>query len=328
VTKLATLLLLIPGALAAEPRATAPAATTPAALPDGMTLAPLVTLPATPAFKPRAKNWWKQKQPCPAGAKLAREKIGSVYHSYVCRDRDDKQHGPGIALFTSNNQPYEDGWSLHGVNHGTRWTWLQIGKLDHTESWVDGKLQGPAEEYSMGTLIAAGAYLDGKKHGPWTFHYPTGVTMRGNYDRGNEVGTWIGTREGVPTAIIHGELGDGSGQETWRVFDAAGKLTFERVVRTTGGSVTGWSAAGVRLAEYDCNKDGNPIEARFFDDRGTLARRWTEATRTLTDARGTTIKLSDEMKWNMHGTDDACHGSLWMLEKGPPSREVALGRAK
>lgn len=153
--------------LAAEPRGKAPLATKPAALPGGVTLAPFVKLPDTPAFKARAPGWWKRAQPCPKGAKPVREKLDARLHVVVCRNGKGKQHGPAIALF-AGDKPYEDSWAERDVNHGTRWTWREDGSIDHVESWVDGKLQGPAEEWSGGKQIAAGAYLDDKKHGEWT----------------------------------------------------------------------------------------------------------------------------------------------------------------
>lgn len=161
--------------------------------------------------------------------------------------------------------------------------------------------------------------------------YPTGLTLRGHFDRGDRVGTWIGTRDGVATAIVHGELAMGTGARTWRVFDAAGNLTFERVLRDDGATATGWSAGGVRLAEYDCAKDGGVTEARFYDDRGKLARRYKPATTyparaTLTDATGAEVALSAKHSRFMEGVRDACGGPLWFLEGPPPSREPAFGR--
>ena len=174
-------------------RATAPPASTPIALPDGMKLAAPAKLPDTPAFKPRPTGWWKKKQPCPKGAKLSREKIDSHLSAVVCREKGDKQHGPGLAMW-DGEKPYEDSWSDHGKENGTRWTWMQNGTLDHTESWVNGVLQGPAEEWSGGHKLREGAYLDGKKHGEWTDYMPTKLVLHGYYDHGTQVGTWIGTR--------------------------------------------------------------------------------------------------------------------------------------
>ena len=317
--------LILARPLAAAPRVEAPPATTPASVPDGVTLAPLVKLPDSPAFKPRASGWWKRKQPCPPGARPAKLKIASRYTAIVCRDRDGKSHGPSVALFAKSEQVYEDAWSVHGVNHGTRWTWKRTGKLDHVETFVDGKLQGAAEEWSAGTLIAAGAYLDGERHGVWTYRYPTKVIERGYYDRGHRIGTWIGAREGAATATIHGEHGPGD-DGTARVFDAGGHLIFERVRGVTGGHATGWSSAGSRLAEYDCNQTGNLLVARFFDVRGTLARRWTEATRTLTDARGVTIALPDKLRVGMSDARTGCSYPEWLLEGPPPAYVAAFGK--
>ncbi len=315
--------------LAAEPRVQPPAATTPPALPDGLTLAAPATLPTTAAFKVRPTGWWKKKQPCPKGAKLSREKIDSRLHAVVCRDRDNEQHGPGLAMF-DGDKPYEDSWSEHGTNHGKRWTWHEDGRIDHIEIFVDGKLQGPAEEWTGGRKLREGAYLDDKKHGLWTDYHPTGLVLRGYYDRGTRIGTWIGTREGVATAIVHGAMGTGSGTRTWRVFDAQGNLTFERVLRDDGVSATGWSAAGTRLAEYDCTRTGELTEARFFDDRGKLARRYKPgrypAQPSLTDAGGKPVVLSDKHRGYMSGARDACSAPLWALEGAPPSRAAAFDR--
>jgi hypothetical protein len=112
--------------------------------------------------------------------------------------------------------------------------------------------------------------------------------------------------------------------KTSRVFDASGNLSFERVRTDTSTRATGWSAAGVRLAEYSCDKDGNLTEARFFDDRGTLARRWNESTSTLADARGAAIAIAPDAKFQLSGTRSACNGALWMLEGPPPGRDLAF----
>jgi plastocyanin len=173
-------------AVAAEPRPQAPPATTPASPGDGVTLAPLVKLPATPGFKPRAPRWWKAKNPCPAGTKPKRMNITSEYKALVCQDRDGKQHGPGVAVFATTDEPFEDSWSVHGVEHGTRWTWQENGKLAHTESYVDGIQQGPSEEWSGPMQISAGAYLDGKKHGAWTYRCAGTTTGAMRSGRGSE----------------------------------------------------------------------------------------------------------------------------------------------
>lgn len=323
------LLLAATGTLAAQSRVTPPPASTPPSLPAGVSLAAPAKLPEGPAFNPRPTGWWKKKQPCPKGARLSTEKIDSRLHGVVCRDRDDKQHGPGLAMF-AGDKPYEDSWSEHGMNHGTRWTWHPDGRIDHIESFVDGKLAGPAEEWSGTHKLREGAYLDGKKHGLWTDYVPTGLVLRGYYDHGTSVGEWIGTRDGVATAIVHGTMGTGTGTRTWRVFDANGNLTFERVVRDDGERATGWSAAGVLIAEYDCGADGALTEARFFDDRGTLARRYRPARypapEALTDASGKPVIVSDKRRGYLAGAREACSAPTWMLEGAPPSRDAAFDR--
>lgn len=309
----------------AAPPVTAPPATAQPALPEGLALAPLVTLPATSAFKPRAARWWKAKQPCPAGSHAEHLKIGSEYVAIVCRDRDGKDHGPGVAVFAGTDQAYEDAWSVHGIKHGTRWTWHRDGRLDHVETFVDGKLQGHAEEWTGDQLLAEGAYLDGERHGLWTYHHPNGIVERGSYDRGKAVGTWIGARPGASTATLTGD----ASTSTWRVFDAAGHLTLERVngAADAHGSIdvhaTAWSAAGVRIAEYDCPASGL-VEARFFDDHGALARRWIASTHTLVDAHGAKLATSAEQLSRLGGARDACSAAMWMLEGPPPAREAAL----
>ena len=310
----------------AEPRIEAPPATTSPALPAGTVLAPLVRLPSTPPFRPRAAGWWKAKQPCPAGSHAAHEKIGSEYVATVCRDRDGKQHGPGVAVFAGTDQAYEDSWSIHGVHHGTRWTWNRDGKLDHIETFVDGKLQGHAEERSGGHVIAEGNYLDDKRHGLWTYHYPNGIVERGNYDRGQAIGTWIGAREGAATATL---TGDGS-TRTWRVFDAAGHLMLQRVVgaRDEHGSfdvhMTAWSTAGVLIAEYDCPTSGLYV-ATFYDDNGALARRWIDAKHTLVDAHGASVPITAEQQSRLGASQGVCGEALWMSEGPPPARDAVLG---
>lgn len=309
--------------VAAEPRIEAPPAATPPALPAGTVLAPLVELPTTPPFRPRAAGWWKKKVQCPPGAHLVHEK-DAEFVSMLCRDRDGKQHGPGVALFAGTDQPYEDSWALHGKPHGTRWTWRHDGVIDHIETFVDGRLQGHAKEFSGGHVIAEGDYLDGKRHGLWTYHYPNGIVERGNYDHGHEVGTWIGAREGAATATLTGD----ASTHTWRVFDAAGRLTLERVVgaRDEHGSrdvhQTGWSPTGVRIAEYDCPASGQYV-ATFFDDRGALARRWSYASNALVDAHGAKIAITADQQSRL--ATAPCGEALWMSEGPPPARDVALG---
>jgi hypothetical protein len=318
------------GSAIASPPPKPPPASTEPELPPGVTLEP-VAVPTGPGFKARPAKWWKKgKKACPAGAKLtkiANDRPATLASerwvtAFVCRDAEGKQHGPGVALF-ENGKPFEDSWSEHGKHIGMRWTWGPDGKLSHLETFVDGKLQGPASEWSGKDQIAAGQYKDDERYGLWTLRHPTGLVMRGYYvDGGEPTGTWIGTRDGVATAIVVGDLGERR-SELWRVFDAAGLLTFERRIDEVGGTATGYKQ-NVRIAEYDCGLDGTIGESRFFDDEGLLLRRWNDRTETLTDRAGATLPITDEQKKRLHGVRDACTGPMWMLEGPPPSRDAAL----
>jgi hypothetical protein len=311
-------------ALAAPPPKPPPASTEPA-LPPGVTLEP-IAVPTGPGFKARPAKWWKKgKKACPAGAKLEKIPKPSEHApwtmAFVCRDADGKDHGPGVAVF-DNGKPYEESWNEHGKKHGTRFTWARDGKMEHIETFVDDELHGPAAEWSAGKMLRSGQYLHGKAYGLWEEHHPTGLTLRGYQVDGSAVGTWIGTRAGVTTAIVVGEIGDRKSQ-LWRVFDASGLLTFERRIDEVGGTATGYKK-NVRIAEYDCGLDGTVGESRFYDEEGLLLRRWTDRTETLTDRAGATLAITDEQKKQLHGVRDACTGAVWMLEGPPPSRDAAL----
>jgi len=317
-------------AAAAGPLPKAPPASTEPKLPAGVTLDP-VSVPAGPGFKPRAAKWWKKKKPCPPGAKLEKvvnepKRIAAEKwaKAFVCRDADGKDHGPGVAVF-DNNKPYEDSWSEHGKNHGTRYTWSRDGKMVHVQTFVDDLQHGPEAEWSGGVMIRSGQYKDDKQYGLWTYEYPTGLVLRGySLDGGDAVGTWIGTRPGVATAIIVEEHSTGPGG-TYRVFDTAGQLTFERRIDATGGVATAY-LEGVRIADYDCGLDGAIGESRFYDDEGLLQRRWNDRTQTLTDRAGATLATTEDQAKQLRGVRDACTGSLWILEGSPPSRHSAFGK--
>lgn len=312
----------------AGPLPKAPPASTEPSLPAGVTLEP-VTVPSGPAFSPRPAKWWKKKKPCPPGAKL--EKMSgevlrgaSFVAAFVCRDADGKQHGPAIAVF-EKDKPYEDSWSEHGKKHGTRFTWMRNGKMDHIETFVDDQLHGPATEWSGGEILRTGQYRDDTKYGFWTEHHPTKLVRRGYYlDGGDAVGTWIGTRAGVPTAIVVEEHRDGPGAVV-RIFNAEGELTFERRKDETGGVATAYQK-GIRIAEYDCGLDSEIGESRFYDDDGLLQRRWNDRTKALTDRAGATLAVTDEQKKQLSGVRDACNGPTWILEGPPPSRHAAFGK--
>lgn len=317
-----------PDAMAGPPPKPPPASTEPS-LPPGVTLEP-VTVPTGPGFDRRPAKWWKKKKPCPAGAKL--EKIvldrkrdhEKWTKAYVCRDGAGKQHGPSVAVY-DGDRPYEDGWAEHGKHHGTRITWTRDGKMDHVETFVDDQLHGPAAEWSGGELLRTGQYRDGKRYGLWTEHHPTKLVLRGYYlDGGDAVGTWIGARAGVATAIVVEEHETGAAA-TVRIFDAAGELTFERRIDQTGGLATAY-ARGVRIAEYDCGLEGAIGESRFYDDEGLLQRRWNDRTATLTDRAGATLPVTDEQRRQLAGVRDGCNGPTWMLEGPPPSRHAAFGK--
>jgi hypothetical protein len=305
-----------------------PPASTEPSLPTGVTLDPVV-VPSGPAFAPRPAKWWKKKKPCPAGAKL--EKIVEAKpvppgwrRAFVCRDADGKQHGPGVAVF-DNDKPYEDSWSEHGKHHGTRFTWRPDGKMDHIETFVDDLLHGPATEWSGGEILRTGQYKDDQRYGFWTESYPTKLVLRGYLqDGGDAIGTWIGTRAGVATAIVVEEHESGP-NSTVRLWSSAGELTFERRKDATGGTATAY-LSGVRIADYDCGLDSAIGESRFYDDEGLLQRRWNDRTGTLTDRAGTTLVVTDEQKQQLHGVRDACNAASWMLEGPPPSRHAAFGK--
>ncbi len=325
------LLMLDAGMAGAAPPVTAPPATTEAKLPADVSLEP-IAVPTGPGFKARPTGWWKKKKPCPPGAKAVKQKSDRVARvaaenwatAVVCRDATGEQHGPGVALF-ANGKPFEDSWSEHGKQHGRRWTWRPDGRVDHIETFVGGVLNGPAEEWSAGIKIHEGSYLDGKRHGLWTHRLPTGLVVRAYYQGGEAIGTVVGTREGVATAIVHAELVTGWTDGVSRVFDADGRLTFERRVDTIGGLATAWSAARTRIAEYDCRPDGAVGEARFYDDSGVLVRRWNDGKSTLSDRTGSALPVSDEQKRYLHGVTDACKLAIWWLERPPPGRSAALG---
>ena len=313
----------------AGPLPKAPPASTEPSLPPGMTLEPL-HVPTGPAFTQRAPTWWKKKKPCPPGAKLQtienkRKMRGAKWaKAFICRDAAGKQHGPGIGLF-DDDTPYEDSWSEHGKRHGARFTWRRDGKMDHMETFVDGELHGPAAEWSGGELLRRGQYKHGKSYGLWTEHHPNGLERRGHYrDGGHQVGTWIGTRAGVATAIVVEEHGS-DGSATLRIFDASGQLTFERRLGAAGGVATAYQKH-VRIAEYECGADGTIGESRFYDDKGVLRRRWDNRTWTLTDHAGVKVAVTDEQRRQLTGVRDACSGPLWHLEGPPPSRHAAFGK--
>ncbi|HUQ02193.1 MAG TPA: hypothetical protein VM261_06825 [Kofleriaceae bacterium] len=313
----------------AGPLPKAPPATTQPALPPGVTITP-VTVPTGPAFAPRAATWWKRKKPCPKGAKLEtivadRRTRRYFAKAFVCRDAKGKQHGPGVAVY-EDGQFYEDSWSEHGNNHGARFTYGRDGKPDHFEIWVDDKLQGPATEWSGDRVLFKGQYKDNKRYGLWEEHYPTGLDLSGYHlDGGDAVGTWIGTRKGVATAIVVEEHEVGGYGGTYRIFDAAGELTFERKIDGHGEGMATAYQKGVRVAEYDCGPDSAVGESRFYDDAGVLTFRWNDDTRTLTDSRRKQVTITDEQRTQLDGVRDACRGSIWMLEGPPPSRHSAFG---
>jgi antitoxin component YwqK of YwqJK toxin-antitoxin module len=324
-------LVLGAGVANAGPPVTAPPASTEPRLPADVVLDP-VEVPATGPFKPRPAGWWRKKKPCPPGTRVEKMKNDRRGRrpsedwatAVVCRAASGEQHGPGVALF-ANGKPYEDSWSEHGKQHGRRWTWRPDGRVDHIETFVDGTLTGPAEEWSAGIKIHEGSYLDDKRHGLWTHRLPTGLVVRAYYRGGDALGTVVGTREGVATAIVHAELVTGWTDGVARVFDASGRMTFERRLDVTGGVATAWSATGARIAEYDCRPDGAVAEARFYDDPGVLVRRWHDRKSTLSDRAGATLPVSDGQTRALHGVTDACKGAIWWLERPPPGRQAALG---
>jgi antitoxin component YwqK of YwqJK toxin-antitoxin module len=329
--KRAAALALVAGtasAALAGPLPKAPPATTPPSLPAGVTLTP-VMVPTGPAFQPRAARWWKRKKPCPKGGTLEtivadRQTRRYFAKAYVCRDAKGEQHGPGVAVY-ENEQFYEDSWSEHGLKHGARFTYGRDGKPDHFEIWVEDKLQGPATEWSGDRVLRTGQYKDDKPYGLWEEHYPTGLDLRGYYlDGGDAVGTWIGTRQGVATAIVVEEHSVGGGG-VYRIFDAGGELTLERKVGADGGGQATAYRKGVRLAEYDCRAEWAIGESRFYDDAGVLTFRWDSDTRTLTDSRRKKVTITDEQRKQLGGVRDACRGAIWMLEGPPPSRHSAFG---
>jgi antitoxin component YwqK of YwqJK toxin-antitoxin module len=325
------LLLLVPAAASADPRTVkAPPATTEPTLPAGITLAPVV-VPKEPAFKLPPAKWWKKKNPCPKGSKrvvLKNDRADSPREwatAIVCRDAKGEVHGPSIALYKDGSPFEEDTGSINGTIHGIRRAWEPDGSLRHQTTFVMAKQHGPHTEWhDSDGHITKGDYLDDEQHGLWLDFEGGELTVRGYYDRGKRVGTWIGSEDKVATARMTLDYPDGGGM-IGRMFDRQGRLVYElRWDADRSGSAAAWTIGGVLMAEYTCVK-GGATHARFFDAAGKLAAQWDDAKRILTDAKGKTVDVTDERRKRLSGVRDACNGYVdHMRMHQAPSYDAAL----
>jgi antitoxin component YwqK of YwqJK toxin-antitoxin module len=70
-------------------------------------------------------------------------------------------------------------------------TYYASGKPKSSVTWVDGRREGPAEEwYANGTLRESGAYRAGERSGRWSFWRDDGsldARASGEYEHGRRV---------------------------------------------------------------------------------------------------------------------------------------------